>query len=231
MKVPNKEQGYEVIQRAVGSLGIRCELTGRNDLTVLDGRKFSGNAFRYENGVFLHHGTLLISSDLSNMSRYLNPSFEKIESKGVKSTSARVINLSELKSDLSVDSMKEALINSVSELVGKPRICYSEANEASDAFTRKYASDEWIYGTRFKSDVTLRRRFDWGEIELLLCIQNGRVISAKVYSDALDIWLPRRLEEAITGEMFSPGNLSRRTVSLGGEHGSDISDWGFVNLK
>ena len=83
MKVPNKEQGYEVIQRAVGSLGIRCAY-GKNDLTVLDGRKFSGNAFRYENGVFLHHGTLLIPPTPSNMSRYLNPSFEKIESRGEK---------------------------------------------------------------------------------------------------------------------------------------------------
>ena len=40
----------EVILRAVRSLGIQAEKTGRNDLTA-EGRKFSGNAF-YESGEF-----------------------------------------------------------------------------------------------------------------------------------------------------------------------------------
>ena len=66
------------------------------------------------------------------MSRYLNHRLKRSSQGGEKL--ARVINLSELKSDLSVDSMKEALINSVSNL--SKRGCYSEANEASDAFTR-----------------------------------------------------------------------------------------------
>lgn len=58
----NVERQSEVILRAVRSLGIPAQRTGRNDI-VSDGRKFSGNAFLKAKGCCCHHGTLLIGVD------------------------------------------------------------------------------------------------------------------------------------------------------------------------
>ncbi|MEG0331764.1 MAG: lipoate--protein ligase family protein, partial [Clostridium sp.] len=53
------------------NLSINAELSGRNDLTI-DSKKFSGNAqYNYKNRV-LHHGTLLFSSSIDNISESLN---------------------------------------------------------------------------------------------------------------------------------------------------------------
>ena len=62
---------FAVIQRAVESFGLHTELSGRNDILV-EGRKFSGNAFSKGRINDLHHGTLLISGDMSDLQRYLS---------------------------------------------------------------------------------------------------------------------------------------------------------------
>ena len=91
----NFERQLDVILSAVKSLGIHAEKSGRNDITA-DGRKFSGNAFYFTKSSAYHHGTILVSSDLGKLSRYLQVSKEKIAGKGVASVQSRVVNLTEL---------------------------------------------------------------------------------------------------------------------------------------
>ena len=57
----NKQLG--MILDALAIAGIRAEFTGRNDITI-DGRKFSGNAFKHSKNCSLQHGTLLVSADM-----------------------------------------------------------------------------------------------------------------------------------------------------------------------
>ena len=72
------------ILKSLEKLGIKAELTGRNDLT-LDGKKFSGIAQSLWKGRVLNHGTILFDTDLTVLSNALNVKKDKIESKGVKS--------------------------------------------------------------------------------------------------------------------------------------------------
>ncbi|MFA6904802.1 MAG: lipoate--protein ligase family protein, partial [Sphaerochaeta sp.] len=65
-----KEENFSLVLKALANLGLHCELSGRNDI-LLDGKKISGNAFQTTATKFCHHGTLLVSSDLSVMSNYL----------------------------------------------------------------------------------------------------------------------------------------------------------------
>ena len=93
-----------IIVAACRMAGIKCELSGRNDI-LANGRKFSGNAFYNSHGKSYHHGTLLVSSDKTKLQKYLTPPLSKLESKGVKSVKARVINLSELSENITIKSM------------------------------------------------------------------------------------------------------------------------------
>merc|ERR1719271_962099 len=91
-----------VLLDALARFGIKGEMSGRNDLTV-DGRKVSGSAYKLRIGSTagegrrsLHHGTMLINLDLTALGKYLSPNKLKMQSKGVASVAARVLNLSEL---------------------------------------------------------------------------------------------------------------------------------------
>lgn len=94
---------------ALHAVGIKAEITGRNDLEV-EGKKISGNAQRYAGGYLMHHGTLLWDTDVEAMIRSLNVSDEKFVSKAAKSVRARVGNIKDFAPDkLSLDSFIEAL--------------------------------------------------------------------------------------------------------------------------
>jgi uncharacterized protein YhaN len=94
--------------------------SGRNDI-LLDGRKFSGNAFRYMRGVGLHHGTLMVDTDVDPMMRYLTVADSKLKSRAIKSVKSRVINLREAKHGLTIAELMDAVGNSFVEQYGQGR--------------------------------------------------------------------------------------------------------------
>ena len=101
-----------VIVEACRSLGIPAEISGRNDI-LTNGCKFSGNSFYSHAGCSFHNGTLLVNVDMANLGKYLTPSKTKLESKGVASVRSRVINVTELKPDLTIDGMAQAMVKAL----------------------------------------------------------------------------------------------------------------------
>ena len=74
----SEKKQTQLIVKALSTLGVIAEISGRNDITV-NGFKISGNAYYRGNLNCLHHGTLLISSDLNRLIAYLAPPKEKLE--------------------------------------------------------------------------------------------------------------------------------------------------------
>jgi lipoate-protein ligase A len=112
------DRNFDLVVQALRDLGFGgAERKGRNDI-VVDGAKVSGSAFNLSNGVFLHHGTLLVATDMGGLGKYLTPHKKKLESKGVASVAARVTNLSAVQPELSHDSVAEALCASFRKTYG-----------------------------------------------------------------------------------------------------------------
>ncbi len=177
-----------VIRRAAASFGLDARKTGRNDVTI-GGRKFSGNAFFDSKGCYYHHGTLLLHADTSSMTKYLRPSADKLASKGVASVRSRVVNLQELCPDITVSSMKEAMIRAFSEEYGQPAEPFDgkRFDEAEiRSLTEKFSSWEWNYGRRIPFTHQFGRRFAWGEVELSLKGNGGAVEEAVFATDAME---------------------------------------------
>ncbi len=80
------------IQMALAGMGVRVDISGRNDMTI-DGKKFSGNAQYIKKGRVMHHGTLMFDTDMTVLAGALNVSADKIESKGIRSVKSRVTNI------------------------------------------------------------------------------------------------------------------------------------------
>ena len=191
----DQQRQFSVIQRAVESFGLHTELSGRNDI-LAEGRKFSGNAFSKGSVNDLHHGTLLISGDMSDLAHYLKPKPAKLQKHGVQSVRSRVVNLAELNPEITPESiaprLKEAFLSEYSE--------YSEYSEHSDfseiikrpevrALHDHFASPEWKYGRWRTFTAQHSAQFDWGGVELALTVDESRgiITDVQLASDALDL--------------------------------------------
>lgn len=215
-----------VIVEACRSMGIPAECSGRNDV-LSDGRKFSGNAFYERRGRSYHHGTLLVDVDMSMMSRYLSPSAAKLKAKGVESVRSRVVNLRELKPDLTIDEMALRMEEAFQAVYGLTARRLDEADfdrEHIDALTRRNGSWEWLYGRDLPCSLQCGARYAWGEIDLRLTVEEGFVTQAAVYTDAMDWRLASALEEAVTGSRFRLSDLQERLrqSTLDGQIAEDL---------
>lgn len=224
----NLARQLSVIQKAAVKFGIDTMFTGRNDLVLTaTGEKFSGNAFRFSNGVALHHGTILISADLTRLGRYLAPSQIKLEAKGVTSVVSRVTNLGLHHPGLTVAAMKQALTEAFEAEYGGFQPIEPESIDRA-ALNRKrsaYASWDWIYGGMPAFNASFEHRFNFGCIELLFQVQNGIVTSAVCYTDAMDATLAQRIETILQGCVYGGIALSERLRDSGGTEEAELADW------
>lgn len=192
-----------VILNAVSKLGLKAELSGRNDITV-DGKKFSGNAFSLAKGNRSHHGTILVNADLTKLSNYLCVSKEKMRSKGIDSVRARVCNICELSSGLTVEAMRRLVIESFIEEYGAASEYVFDGMALAEVEERRerLASWEWRFGKTPQFDFETDKRFSFGDTQIYFNSRNGVIRETKVYSDCLDTELTTEIENALTGVHF-----------------------------
>lgn len=225
------ERQLEVILQAVNRLGVKAEFSGRNDLTVR-GKKFSGNAFYFEGNVALHHGTVLVGTDFSNLVRYLQVSREKISSKGIDSVQARVVNLGEIDQSITTDAVRESIRTSFIDLYGEPasEVRTDGTMGELQSLYNKYASWQWRYGQTPDFDISFQKRFTWGEIDMRLSLQDGHITSAVIYSDAMDSLLIQEIAAALKGLPFQMKAIVQRVGSISCEPDqkpviTDLQEW------
>lgn len=99
---------FAEVLRALKSLGIDAQIGANNGLFVGE-RKFSGSAFCYRRQHVLHHGTLLVNTDLDALRTYCRSALPEIATKAISSKPASVLNLRDVRSDLSVDQLAGAI--------------------------------------------------------------------------------------------------------------------------
>ncbi|MDA8227459.1 MAG: lipoate--protein ligase [Desulfitobacterium hafniense] len=204
-----------VILQAVKKLGLKAEFSGRNDL-VIEEKKFSGNAYYFNKDRALHHGTILVNSDLTKLSRYLQVSREKIISKGIDSVQSRVVNLAEVCKSVTLADMIKGMEESFINVYGRDaqEIAVDHNNFNIGSLVQKYSSWEWRFGNTPKFDISISRRFVWGEVELGFCLKNGHIDSVQVFSDAIEEGLIRYIGKGLEGCSFGKDRMIERLVKV-----------------
>lgn len=181
---------FSVIQRAVESFGLHTELSGRNDILV-EGRKFSGNAFSKGRTNDLHHGTILIRGNMDDLQRYLRPKPAKLQKHGVSSVRSRVVNLSELNPGITAESLTPRLRDAFeAEYGGKcVEVAFTDLISRPEvkALHDHFASSQWKYGNWRTFSAQRSGQFDWGGVELSLHLEDGIISDVQIASDALDL--------------------------------------------
>jgi lipoate-protein ligase A len=207
------DRNFQLIVDAVRSAGIPAERSGRNDI-LADGQKFSGNAFRIDHGVGLHHGTLLVSSAFERVGRYLTVAPAKLAAKGIASVRSRITNLCTFRPDLDIATWMNALENTFIANFGdeKPIVRLDSNDLAADPILRdietQFASWSWRYGETLTFDAELSEHFSWGHLHFGLQIEHGHVSTVRVFSDALDCDWIAQLEKHLLGLPFSSAGIA-----------------------
>lgn len=223
------DRNFQMIVETVRRAGIPAEKSGRNDL-LAEGQKFSGNAFRINRGVGLHHGTLLIHSAFERVGRYLTVAPSKLAAKGVQSVRSRVTNLAQFRPDLDIDYWMQEL-KSVFIASFNPDNSYAMESYLSDDFAQdpdlavrisRFASWDWRFGEAITFDAEIETQMSWGHVHLGFSIQNGHVAGLRLFSDALDSDFVAILEQQLLGLPFASHTLSASIR----KHETDPSGYG-----
>ena len=168
------------------SLGVNAKFEGRNDLTI-NGKKFSGNAeYVFKNKV-LHHGTLLFTSEMKNVSSALKINPLKYIDKAVKSIPKRVTNISDhLKTQISIEEFTQKIMNHIVSTYADCKLYqFTEKDLAAIRKIRdeKYSTWEWNYGISPDYNFKKGIRTNGGTLEMNLNVEQGIIKKVKIYGD------------------------------------------------
>jgi lipoate-protein ligase A len=167
-------------------LEISTEFAGRNDL-IIDGKKFSGHARIRIDDKILHHGTLLISSNMKSLTDALKFNDAKYADRALRSNHERVTNLSEhINESLSTDKVGELFLNYIRSVFHEAKM-YSLTKEDVEAVNalvlEKYSTWDWNYGSEVNIPFYKHGIGHFGNYEIYLNEEEGVIKDIKIFGD------------------------------------------------
>ncbi len=214
----------QVIVDAVKHFGLEAEVSGRNDALV-QGRKFSGNAYYHSGSNAYHHGTVLVDTDGAKIAKYLNVSKKKLESKGVHSVQSRVCNLKELNPEITCEKMRIALVQAFAEVYELKAEAFPQSLiQWSEIETIKARIEDSGYYRGKQADFTFARedKFPWGEIQVEMKVEKGIVREARIYSDAMDEKAVIEIQACLNGIQAAHSSFEQALKPIGSKMAQDI---------
>jgi lipoate---protein ligase len=167
-------------------LGIEAKFEGRNDLTI-DGRKFSGNAEHIWKNRTLHHGTLLFSAEISDLSSALKVDPLKFTDKAVKSIRSRVTNISEhLTIKMDVLEFRDRIMDHIMGMYKDSKLYEYTPGDISGIEklrNEKFSTWDWNFGYSPKYNLKKKIRTKGGNLEFHLDVEKGTLKDIKIYGD------------------------------------------------
>ena len=176
----------DVILEALAALGVSGACSGRNDLVLSDGRKFSGTAVCKHGNRLLEHGTLLFDASFDRLTAALRPRPEKFTGKAVRSVGSRVANLAP---QLAVPMSVEAFIDFLAQQIGDALGCspYTFSAEDRVAIERlraeRFGTADWNFGTSPACRFSHVRKFPAGLLEAHFDVVGGRIRGLRILGD------------------------------------------------
>lgn len=185
------------------NLGADAKFEGRNDITI-DGKKISGNAEHVFKNKIMHHGTLLFSSEMKDISGALKINPLKYQDRAIKSVPKRVTNISDhLREKISLDEFTDRIMAHITSSF-KDAVMY-EFTEADKAKIRqirdeKYATWDWNFGNSPDYNFKQGLRTTGGTLEMNLQVTRGGIIeAARITGDFFHIRDIEPVERALVG--------------------------------
>jgi lipoate-protein ligase A len=168
------------------NMGLNAGFKGRNDI-VVDEKKVSGNAQHLNGNRMIHHGTLLFSSEMTDLSSALKVNPLKFKDKAVKSVRSRVTNISDhLKNKMDVLEFRDRIMEHiVSENEGAELYEYTDEDRAAinRLVDEKYGKWDWNFGVSPQYNFEKLVKTDGGNIEFHINVEKGIMKDVRIFGD------------------------------------------------
>lgn len=200
-----------MIGMAAGTFGVQAQASGRNDLSI-DGRKFCVNAFFKSGAAALHHGTILISSQLGQMVNALTVEERKLPP-GMKKPFPPVVNLADVGRGVDMGRLQEAIYWAFGRNFGVQPAMLDELMMDSASLERmagQFAMREWVFPSTIPYTFTVSERFPWGGVTVQMREEGGIVRDARVYTDAMEAALFTHIEQVLIGSPYLISAVAKR---------------------
>lgn len=194
------------VLQTLAELGVQAEFTGRNDLTI-DGKKFCGNSQYGSRGRLLHHGCIMLDSNLMDAAQALRVREAKFRSSGIKSVRSRVTTINQhTRAPVSMEAFKTMLVSHCLQS-GEMRPAVLSAGQLAEVELlrrEKYATWDWNYGVSPAYEMTKEHKFKAGLVTVHLQAEGERICSIKFYGDFFGNGDLSELEKALVGKPLTP---------------------------
>ena len=174
----SKKENLDFIITSVKKLGVPLFCNERHDLiySTPDGFRYkvSGSAFKQKKDRAVHHGTLLIQSDLNALRTLLSPLSQSITSKALPSTPSPVANLSDVNKDITLSKVRNELTHNFSHHI--QYLTKDFLQQHQELYQKEYEkiSDwQWRYGETPAFTQIVAQDFPGGNIRLKLEVCKG----------------------------------------------------------
>ncbi|TRZ35848.1 lipoate--protein ligase [Niallia circulans] len=224
----------EPVVKALQSMGVNAELSGRNDL-LAEGKKISGNAQFSTKGRMFSHGTLLFDSEMDHIVSALKVRKDKIESKGIKSVRSRVANISEfLKGQISIEEFKSLILNYLfegEENIQEYVLTEQDWENIHAISKERYQNWDWNYGKSPKFNLQHSHRFPVGQIDVRFDVVKGIIKNCKIYGDFFGVGDVSDIENKLTGLRYDRNELEKALEETAIKHYfGNITKEDFIHL-
>ncbi len=197
--INNYRKMTESIIEALKQLDIDASFVEKSDIKLGD-KKISGNAQFVFGEKLLHHGTLLIKSNLDLLKPALKEKVNAIESISVKSNRSSVTNLCD-HSLLSMEAIKDQLTNTLLKDATLITLTPKDLKHIEALKNEKYLTYAWNYGESPKSMI--QKSLD--NYQIKVTVNYGMIEEALIIKDGT---LSLLLSSELVGERLFPKELS-----------------------
>ncbi len=198
-------------------LNLEAEFAGRNDL-LIEGKKFSGHARLKKDNKILHHGTMLVSSNMKSLIDALKFDHEKYADRALSSNYERVTNLSEhLEEKMTTEKVFDLFTNFLRSLFPDANV-YELNKEDIDAIeklvSKKYSTWDWNYGHEVDIPYYKTCTFKKGNVELFVDKEDSYIKEVRIFGDFFSQKPVSELEEALKGCEMSDKSIRKALVEI-----------------
>ncbi len=204
-----------VIAHSLKKWGLYAEVSGRNDMTI-EGKKFSGNAFLREGNFSMHHGTILIDTNVDKMANVLCVSEKKLSSKGIVSVASRVVNLRSLNNGITKEQLIKEIKTSAADIY---KLNVADANaaelnwEGQEDFYTKIRSLDWLFNRAVDASFKVKnQRFDWGCVDIAYKTDKGIITEILVFTDSLDPQIQFLAQNYLIGKHINTLSAQKKEI-------------------
>jgi lipoate-protein ligase A len=205
---------------ALNSLGVKAEMSGRNDI-LAEGRKISGNAQFSTKGRMFSHGTLLFDSEIEHVVSALNVKKDKIESKGIKSIRSRVANIKEFITEaITIEQFRQLLLEAIFKTKDIPKYELTEEDwqNIHELSKERYQNWDWNYGKSPKFNLQHSHRFPVGQIDIRLDVTKGKIENCKIYGDFFGVGDVSEIENLLSGVKYEKAGIAHALEGVDVKH-------------